>query len=68
MNEIEQHNSRPSIINLSEKFSNCKNIGIFQLSSVNTPEILKLFKNIEDKKAAETYKIPSKLRKLSVVY
>ena len=68
MNEIEQHNGRPSIINLREKFSNYKIIGIFQVSSVNTPETLKLFKNIEDKKAAETHKIPSKLRKLSVVY
>lgn len=53
------------MIKIREKFVNSQNIGKFQFDCVTTPEILKLFKNIDDKKAAETNKTPRKLVKLS---
>ena len=54
------------MIKLREKFGNSQNIGKFQFSSATAPEILKLLKNIDDKRAAGTDKIPPKLVKLSL--
>ena len=53
------------MIKKREKFGNSQDIGKFQFGCVTTPEILKLFKNIDDKKTAETDKIPLKPGKLS---
>ena len=62
---MQHYNIRPSIIKIREKFGNSQNTGKFQFNSVTTPEILKLFKNTEDKKVEVTNKILRKLVKLS---
>ena len=65
INEIMQHySSHPSIIKIRKKLGNPQNIGKFLNDSVTSPEILKLLKNIDDKKAAGTDKIPPKLEEL----
>ena len=57
--EIAQdYNSHPSMIKVREKFDNSQNKGKFQFNSVTTPEILKLFKNIDAKKGAGNDKMP----------
>ena len=46
------------MIKVREKFDNSQNKGKFQFNSVTTPEILKLFKNIDAKKGAGNDKMP----------
>ena len=66
INEILRHySSHTSIIKIREKFGNSENIAKFQFNDVTIPEILKLLKNIDEKIAARTDKIPPKLVKLS---
>ena len=61
---MQHYRSQSSIIKTWEKFGYSQNIVKFQFNTVTTPEILKLLKNIDDKKAVGTDKIPSKLVKL----
>ena len=60
--EIVHH---PSILKIRENFDNSQTVEQFQFNSVTTSEIYKLLKNIDDKKAAGTDKIPPKLVKIS---
>ena len=66
INEIVQHYSNhPSILKIRENFDNSQTVEQFQFNSVTTSEIYKLLKNIDDKKATGTDKIPPKLVKIS---
>ena len=66
INEIEQHYSNhPSILQTWENFDNSQTVEQFQFNSVTTPKISELFKNIDDKNATGTDKIPPKLVKIS---
>ena len=60
--EIVHH---PSILKIRENFDNSQTVEQFQFNSVTTSEIYKLLKNIDDKKATGTDKIPPKLVKIS---
>ena len=59
--EIVHH---PSILKIRENFDNSQTVEQFQFNSVTTSEIYKL-KNINDKKATGTDKMPLKLFKIS---
>ena len=65
INEIVEHSNHPSILKIMENFDNSQTIEQFQFNSVTTSEVYKLLKNIDNKKAAGTDKIPPKLVKIS---
>ena len=66
INEIVQHYSnQPGILKIKENFDNSQTVEQFQFNNVTTSEIYKLLKNIDDKKATGTDKIPPKLVKIS---
>ena len=66
INEVVQHYSNhPSILKIKENFDNLQIVEQFQFNNVTTSEIYKLLKNIDDKKATGTDKIPPKLVKIS---
>ena len=66
INEVVQHYSNhPSILKIKENFDNLQTVEQFQFNNVTTSEIYKLLKNIDDKKATGTDKIPPKLVKIS---
>ena len=66
IDEIVQHYSNhPSKLKIRENFDNSRTVEQFQLNSVNTSEIYKLLKNVDDKKATGTDKITPKLDKIS---
>ena len=66
INEIMQHYSNhPSILKVRGNFENSQTVGQCQFNSVTTSEIYKLLKDIDDKKATGTDKIPPDLVKIS---
>ena len=50
---------------MRKNFDNSQTVEQFQFNSVTTSKIYKLFKNIDEKKATGTDKIPPKLVKIS---
>ena len=66
INKIVQHYSNyPSILKISQNFDYSQTVEQFQFNSITTSEIYKFLKNIDDKKATGTDKIPPKLVKIS---
>ena len=66
INGIVQHYSNhSSILKMSKNFDNSQTVEQFQFNSVTTSKIYKLLKNIDEKKATGTDKIPPKLVKIS---
>ena len=59
------HIVRHTICKIRENLDNSQTVEQFQFNSVTTSEIYKLLKNIDDKKAIETDKIPLELVKIS---
>ena len=62
---MQHYSNHPNILRIRENFDNSQTVEQFQFNSVTTSETYKLFKNIDDKKATETDKIPPKLVKIS---
>ena len=66
INEIVQHYSNhPSVHKIRKNFDNSQTVEQFPFNSVSTSEIYRLLKNMNDKKATGTDKIPPKLAKIS---
>ena len=66
INEIvQQYSSHPSILKIRKNFDNSQTVEQFQFNSATTFEILKLLRNIDDKKATGIDKISPKLVKIS---
>ena len=66
INKIVQHYSNyPSILKIRQNFDSSQTVEQFQFNSITTSEIYKFLKNIDDKKATRTDKIPPKLVKIS---
>ena len=62
---VQQYSNLPSILKIREIFDNSRTVEHFQFNNVTISEIYKLLKNIDDKKATGTDKIPPKLVKIS---